>query len=226
MTAPLWNGFTRKKGGAQGVTCLAELQRKKYVSCFRYSKVLSCPRSGQEDFICYGWRTHVIPPRTSRYVLIGAPHTSNWDFFIMLLLMVAERIPIRWMGKDSLFRGPVGVFMRAMGGIPVNRHVHTKLVDQVAAIFDQSEYLVIGISPEGTRSKTSRWRTGFYYIALKANVPIVMGYLDYANKICGLGTNFMPSGDIQADFEIIRDFYTGMVGKNPKKQGQIKLTTH
>ncbi len=170
-----------------------------------------------------GWRTHVIPPRTSQYVLIGAPHTSNWDFFVMMFFMAAERIPIRLMGKDTLFRGPIGVFMRSMGAIPVNRKKSTRLVDQIAAKFDEYDDLVIGLAPEGTRSKTTYWRTGFYYIALKANVPIVMCYLDFGNKICGLGPSFKPSGDIQADFEIIREFYTGMVGKNPKKQGEIKL---
>lgn len=170
-----------------------------------------------------GWRTHVIPPHTSRYVLIGAPHTSNWDFILVLLLMTVERIPIRIMGKDSLFRGPLGIFMRSLGAIPVNRHERTSLVDQVAAKFDEHQDLIIGISPEGTRSKTSRWRTGFYYIALKARVPIVMAYLDYGNKVCGLGPSLKPTGDIKADFVKIRGFYSGIVGKYPHKQGKIEL---
>ena len=170
-----------------------------------------------------GWRTHVLNPRLKRYVLIGAPHTSNWDFMIMLLLMGAEQLPLRFMGKDSLFRGPLGPLMRALGGIPVNRGERTKLVDQVASKFDEYEDLIIGIAPEGTRSKTSHWRTGFYYIALKAQVPIAMAYLDYGNKIIGVGPSFIPSGDIHADFEIIREFYTGIVGKNPKWQGEIVL---
>jgi len=171
-----------------------------------------------------GWRTHVIPPRTSRYVLIGAPHTSNWDFIMILLLMAAESIPIRWMGKDTLFRWPLGIFWRSLGVIPVNRRVQTNLVDLVASKFDEYDDLIIGLSPEGTRRKTSRWRTGFYYIALKANVPIVMAYLDYQNKVCGIGPSLKPTGDIQADFLIIKDFYTGIVGKCPLKQGLIELS--
>ena len=171
-----------------------------------------------------GWRTHVIPPPTSRYVLIGAPHTSNWDFVVALLLMAAERIPIRLMGKDSLFRGPTGVMMRSLGAIPVYRDQKANLVDQVAEIFTQHENLVIGLAPEGTRAKSTRWLTGFYYIALKANVPIVMAYLDYGNKVCGLGPSFYPTGDIQADFEIIRNFYSGIVGKYPQKQGRIEIS--
>jgi 1-acyl-sn-glycerol-3-phosphate acyltransferase len=170
-----------------------------------------------------GWRTHVIHPHTSKYVLIGAPHTSNWDFGIMLLLMAANQLPIRFMGKDSLFRGPLGPLMRSLGGIPVNRQERTNLVDQIAAKFEELDDLIIGLAPEGTRSKVSHWKTGFYYIALKARVPIAMAYLDYGNKIIGVGPNFMPSGDLKADFEIIREFYSGIVGRNPKKQGEIIL---
>ena len=170
-----------------------------------------------------GWRTHVLNPRLNRYVLIGAPHTSNWDFGIFLLLMGAEQLPIRFMGKDSLFRGPLGPVMRSLGGIPVNRRERSNLVDQITAKFEEYEELIIGIAPEGTRSKTAHWKTGFYYIALKARVPIAMAYLDYGNKIIGVGPSFVPSGDLKADFEIIREFYTGIVGKNPKKQGKIIL---
>ena len=170
-----------------------------------------------------GWRTHVLNPRLTRYVLIGAPHTSNWDFGLMLLLMGAEQLPIRFMGKDSLFRGPLGPLMRSLGGIPVNRRERTKLVDQIVAKFEEYDDLIIGLAPEGTRSKTSHWKTGFYYIALKANVPIAMAYLDYGNKIIGVGPSFIPSGDLKADFEIIREFYSEIVGKNPRKQGKIIL---
>ena len=171
-----------------------------------------------------GWRTEIISPHRSRYVLIGAPHTSNWDFIIMLLLMAAESIPICWLGKDSLFGWPLGVFMRSLGAIPVNRRESKNLVDQIAARFDEHDELIIGLSPEGTRNITSRWRTGFYYIALKADVPIVMAYIDYKNKICGLGPSIKPTGDIHADFKIIREFYSGIVGKHPHKQGEIRLS--
>lgn len=170
-----------------------------------------------------GWRTHVVHPQISRYVLIGAPHTSNWDFGLLLLLIGAERLPIRFMAKDSLFRGPLGPLMRSLGGISVNRRERTNLVDQIAAKFEEFDDLIIGLAPEGTRKKTSHWKTGFYFIALKAKVPIVMAYLDYGNKVIGVGPSFMPSGDLKADFEIIREFYTGIVGKNSKMQGEIIL---
>jgi 1-acyl-sn-glycerol-3-phosphate acyltransferase len=138
--------------------------------------------------------------------------------------MIVEDIPIRIMGKDSLFRGPMGVFMRSLGAFPVYREVSTNMVDQVAAKFDEYDELIIGLAPEGTRKKSSRWKTGFYYIALKAKVPIVMAYLDYAKKVVGIGPSLIPTGDIQADFEIIRDFYSGIVGKFPQKQGEIKIS--
>ncbi len=171
----------------------------------------------------FGWRTDVILPLPNKYVLIGAPHTSSWDFIVMLLLMASEGIPIHWMGKDSLFRGPLGVFFRAIGAIPVNRRERTNLVEQIAAKFDEYEDLVIGLSPEGTRKKAEYWRTGFYYIALKADVPIVMAYMDFQDKECGLGPTLHPTGDIETDFEVIKNFYTGFVGKYPKNQGQIRL---
>ncbi len=171
-----------------------------------------------------GWRTEVISPAPSRCMIIGAPHTSNWDFIVMLMLMAVESIPIRMLGKDSLFWWPLGVFMRSFGVIPVNRRGNYNLVDQIAARFDEYDELIIGIAPEGTRSKSSRWRTGFYYIALKAEVPIVMAYFDYENKVCGLGPSIKPTGDINADFKIIREFYSGIIGKYPHKQGEIELS--
>jgi len=171
-----------------------------------------------------GWRTHVIPPPSSSYVMIGAPHTTNWDFVLALLLMIVEKIPIRIMGKDSLFRGPMGIFMRSLGAFPVYREESRNMVDQVAAKFDEYDDLIIGIAPEGTRGKSSRWKTGFYYIALKAEVPIALAYLDYENKVVGLGPSIIPTGDIQTDFEIIRNFYSAIVGKFPQKQGEIRIS--
>ena len=114
--------------------------------------------------------------------------------------------------------------MRSLGAIPVYRRESNNLVDQIAAKFDEHDEIIIGLAPEGTRNKTSHWRTGFYYIALKADVPIVMAYIDYKNKLCGLGPNIKPTGDIHADFKIIREFYSGIVGKHPHKQGEIKLS--
>jgi len=171
----------------------------------------------------FGWRFEMIDPGTPKYVVIGAPHTSNWDFILMLFIKMCGQLDIRWIGKDSIFRGPMGPIMRALGGIPVNRRTRNNFVEQIATKFAESEALVIGIAPEGTRSKSHYWKSGFYYMAHRSNVPIVMGYLDYGNKRCGLGPSFMPCGDIDADFEIIRGFYKDIKGKFPNEQGIIGL---
>jgi len=173
-----------------------------------------------------GWHTNVILPKSSSYVLIGAPHTSNWDFAMMMLLTTAEGIPIHWLGKKSLFVGPLGFIMRLLGAIPVNRDERTKMVDQIAAKFDKQDRMIIVLAPEGTRSITPHWRSGFYYIALKAGVPIAMSYADYKNKIVGIGPSIIPTGDIKADFEIIHNFYIDIVGKYPDKQGKIELSNN
>ena len=170
-----------------------------------------------------GWRIAGELPTLRRYVLIGAPHTSNWDFIIGMLLKYSLGMRFNFVGKDSLFRGPMGILMRRLGGIPVNRRSRNNFVEQIVAAFKEREDLVIVITPEGTRSKSSYWRTGFYYIALGAGVPIVMGYLDYKHKVVGFGPTFTPSGDINADFAFLRDFYQGKTGKFPEKQGAVEL---
>ena len=170
-----------------------------------------------------GWQLDERLPPERRFLIIGAFHTSNWDFPLGLLGMWALGLKARWIAKHTLFMWPLGPIMKALGGIPVDRRASSGFIDHIASIYAQRKRLVIAIAPEGTRSRTGYWRTGFYYIALKANVPIAMAYLDYGNKIIGVGPNFTPSGDLNADFEIIREFYTGIVGKNPKKQGEIVL---
>jgi 1-acyl-sn-glycerol-3-phosphate acyltransferase len=169
-----------------------------------------------------GWQVRVQPP-PPRCVVIGAPHTSGWDLPLTLLMMLAAGLRLRWIGKDTLFRGPVGWLLRALGGIPVNRRSRGNFVEQMAAAFRANESLMLAILPEGTRSATRYWKTGFYYIALSAGVPIVLGYADYRRRVVGLGPVLQPTGDIQADFETIRAFYSGITGKHPERQGAIQL---
>ena len=113
--------------------------------------------------------------------------------------------------------------MRSLGGIPVDRFTHNKFVDQMIAAFHKHPKFVVAISPEGTRKKTDYWRTGFYYIALGAKVPIALAYLDYRRKVGGIGTSLMPSGDIQADMDQIREFYVDVTGKFPHQQGEVQI---
>jgi 1-acyl-sn-glycerol-3-phosphate acyltransferase len=169
-----------------------------------------------------GWQVRVQPP-PPRCVVIGAPHTSGWDLPLTLLLMLAAGLKLRWIGKDTLFRGPTGWLLRALGGIPVNRRSRSNFVEQMVAAFRANEPLMLAIMPEGTRSSTPYWKTGFYYIALNSGVPIVLGYGDYRRRVVGLGPSLQPTGNIQADFETIRAFYTGITGRHPERQGAIQL---
>ena len=170
-----------------------------------------------------GWKADIILPDWPKYVLIGAPHTSNMDFFLMLFLIGISGLKLNWLGKDSLFRKPIGGIMRKLGGIPVNRRASTRFVDQMVAAFNENDELALVIAPEGTRSKVHYWKTGFYYIAVGAGVPIVFAYVDAARKTTGIGPGLMPTGDLQADFAQIKAFYDDKVGIRPEHQGQITL---
>lgn len=164
-----------------------------------------------------GWRIEGRPPTAPKYVLIGAPHTSNWDFPLTLAICFATRLKIYWMGKDSLFCGPLGPVMRWLGGIPVRRDAASGLVQQTVDAFQRSERLVVAIPPEGTRSKVSQWKTGFYHIACGAQIPVVLAFLDFRRKVGGFGPVLMPSGDLERDMADIRAFYKDIHGKNPSQ---------
>lgn len=170
-----------------------------------------------------GWQIEDKRPAVPKYVIVGAFHTTNWDFPLALLLTGAMGIDIHWIGKDSLFRGPMGWVMRRLGGIAVDRSARHNMVQQVVDIFETRDRLVLVIAPEGTRSKSAYWKTGFYYIALGAQAPIALGYVDYKRKIGGIGGSFMPTGDIHADMETIRAFFADKTPKYPEKAGAILL---
>lgn len=170
-----------------------------------------------------GWRTRAEFPETKKYIIIAAPHTSNWDFPLGILASKALKVNARWIGKHTIFRWPFGWFFRAIGGTPVNRGLKTDLINQIAALFSQTDELIMALAPEGTRSKTDHWKTGFWHIAKTANVPIAMAYLDFGRKQVGLGGTFYPGDSIEKDFEKIRDFYKGHRGKNPANESLIQL---
>jgi 1-acyl-sn-glycerol-3-phosphate acyltransferase len=177
------------------------------------------------DFVLrlISWQVDVTLPKVRKYVVIGAPHTTGWDLFYLMLMKLSTGIDMKWVGKDTLFRWPLGVFMRWLGGVPVKRHSNNNFVEQIAEQFRQREELIIAIAPEGSRGKTSHWRTGFYYIALGADVPIALGFIDYPSRVIGIGPSLLPSGDIQADFSKIKAFYDGKTGRYPERQGDIQL---
>lgn len=162
-----------------------------------------------------GWRVRGCAPAAPKYVLIAAPHTSNWDFPLTLMVCFALRLNVYWMGKASLFPPFVGGLVRWLGGIPVNRESRRNLVKSTVDAFNGQQRLTVILSPEGTRSQVTRWKTGFYYIALGAGVPVALGYLDFKRKIAGVDRLFQPSGDLDADMLEIQAFYAGITGRNP-----------
>ncbi len=163
-----------------------------------------------------GWKLDgELPPGQDKCVLIAAPHTSNWDLPYTLMVAFALRLNIYWMGKAQIFRFPFGPVMRWLGGIAVQREKSNNLVAASAeAIRAADGPLQLVVPPEGTRSKTRYWKTGFYWIAVTAEVPIVMAYMDYPRKLSGLGPVFVPTGDIEADMVKIKAFYAPFKGKN------------
>ncbi len=170
-----------------------------------------------------GWQLDAQLPPEKKYVIIGAFHTSNWDFPIGILGLWAMGLKACWVGKHTLFRGPLGPAFKLLGGIPVDRTVHTGFINRIAEQYKSRDEMALTIAAEGTRSKTEYWKTGFYHIAVEAGVPIALGYIDYGKKKLGIGATLYPTGDINADFEIIREFYKDKTGLRPENQGPIAL---
>jgi 1-acyl-sn-glycerol-3-phosphate acyltransferase len=163
-----------------------------------------------------GWRKEGGIPDTPKLVLIGAPHTSNWDVPFVLSLAFAFGVPIKFMMKESVFRWPFGGFFRWLGGIPIDRSKRNGVVAQTIELFNNSERLIICIPPEGTRKKSSGWKSGFYHIAYGAGIPISLGFMDFKRKAGGFGPLLWPTGDIAADMAIMRDYYIPITGKRPE----------
>lgn len=170
-----------------------------------------------------GWSVETTAPQVPKYVLVVAPHTSNWDFPYGYLGKMALGLHLHWVGKHTLFRWPFGRLARWLGGIPVDRRARHNAIQQLAAVFERRQRLVLAITPEGTRSYTKGWKSGFYYTALAAKVPLALAYINYSRKTMGIDTPFHPSGDIDADMQRIRAFYTNKVGRYPEKTGEIVI---
>jgi 1-acyl-sn-glycerol-3-phosphate acyltransferase len=160
-----------------------------------------------------GWRVVGPLPDLPKYVIIAAYHTSNWDFVIGLCAAFMLKIKTYWIGKDNLFRPPFDRFFRWIGGIPINRNRSQNMVDRIIQVFRENTNLIIALAPEGTRKKTHYWKSGFYHIALGARIPIVLAFIDYPTKSCGIGEVLYPTGDMEADMKKIRAFYSRFVGK-------------
>ena len=169
------------------------------------------------------WRADGTPPTEPKWVMIAAPHTSNWDLFYMLAFAWYYDRGLSWLAKRSLFVGPVGWLLRRLGGIPVERGRPTGLVDSLRLEFERADRLVVGIPPEGTRGRSDHWKSGFYRVAVAAEVPIVCGYLDYRTRTGGFGPMLRPSDSVDADMAVIREFYRTKQGKYPDDVSEIRL---
>ena len=181
-------------------------------------------RLGQLALKLCGWTLIDNRPPERKFLVVGAYHTSNWDLPLALALLTALGIRPRWIGKDSLFRGPWGPLMRWLGGIPVKRGARLNFVQQMAKrIAEEDGDFVVVIAPEGTRKATDHWKTGFYYIAKEAGIPIALGFGDYPSKTCGIGDYLYPTGDTEADLQKIRDFYANVHGFHPENHGEIRF---
>lgn len=167
-----------------------------------------------------GWTVTGAMPDLKKFVGIAAPHTSNWDFPIFLSVAGHFNIRVRFLGKHTLFKGPFGWLFYYLGGIPVNRESKDAgaVVEDVIEHFNSSEKFLLGMSPEGTRSSTNKWKTGFYRIAVGAGVPILLAYVDSSKKEVGFGPMFYPTGDMEADMPKIMAFYDDKEGINPSKK--------
>ena len=157
------------------------------------------------------------------YIVIAAPHTSNWDFFFFILLLWSTRIKFEWPGKHTIFKWPTGFILKKMGGIPINRSIKNNLVNKIVEKFNNKEEYIFLVAPEGTRSKTKYWKAGFYYIAKSVNVPIVLGFIDYATKTLGFNKSFFPSEKLKDDLSLLKDFYDSKTGLHPEKYGEPKF---
>ncbi|HQO50086.1 MAG TPA: lysophospholipid acyltransferase family protein [Bacteroidales bacterium] len=163
-----------------------------------------------------GWKIiGGIPADVKKCVILAAPHTSNWDFVIGRLAYWYLDVPVKFLIKKEAFAHPLGFLVKRMGGIPVDRKKNTNLVEQVAELFNHYDVLNVIITPEGTRKLVKEWKKGFYYIALRAQIPIALGFVDYKNKIGGFGPTFYPSGNFEEDFKMIENFYRNKSAKNP-----------
>jgi 1-acyl-sn-glycerol-3-phosphate acyltransferase len=172
----------------------------------------------------FGWQANLTVNMPDRCVLVGAPHTTNWDFPLAILAMSAMGIKFNWVAKHTLFRWPLGILMRHLGGIPLERkHGGAGFAIKAVESFQKLDRFVLAIAPEGTRHKTNHWKAGFYRIAIKSKVPIALGFVDYRKKLVGIGKIISPTGDQKKDFSQVRDFYQDKSGKYPEKQSTIKL---
>lgn len=168
-----------------------------------------------------GWRVQGQVPDVPKFVLIGVPHTSNWDFIMFLALGFVLKADLRYIGKVELFRPPIGGFFKWCGGVPVDRSKPQGLVEQMVQAIQEADHFQLVITPEGTRGVVREWKRGFYHIAKKAGIPVVTGYVDSRAKVTGIGPTFTLTDDMEADIQAMQTFFKDKVGINPRMMSEL-----
>ncbi len=171
----------------------------------------------------FGWKLVVLPSLPDKCVLISYPHTSNWDFVLGMLVKWSSDMPLNWVAKHTMFKGPFKPLFLAMGGVPINRNKTIGFIQKNVELFQVRDRFILGIMPEGTRARTNYIKTGFYHIADGANVPIALAFIDYKNKTLGVGKMLETSGNIEHDFKEIKNFYKDITGYRPEYQSDLKI---
>ncbi|WP_150460578.1 1-acyl-sn-glycerol-3-phosphate acyltransferase [Nesterenkonia ebinurensis] len=169
------------------------------------------------------WKLVSQPAPDQPTVLIGAPHTSNWDFALMLAIAWRLKVNMRWLGKKSLFHGWRGPIMRALGGIPVDRADPSRVVSEVIERVQSGEVFGLVITPDGTRGPHTHWKSGFYRIARETGMPVTLGYVDRTTMTTGLGPTISLTGDVAKDMDAIRAFYADKAGFRPENRVEPRL---
>lgn len=163
------------------------------------------------------------PSPTGPTVFLGAPHTSNWDFPITLGIAWQLEMDVKWLGKKSLFRGPLGPLARALGGVSVDRENPQGLVEEMVRQMKDGDMVGLVIAPDGTRSGNTHWKSGFYRIAREAGLPVTLGYVDGSTKTAGIGPTIELTGNVAADMDVIRAFYADKSGFHPEQRVEPRL---
>lgn len=170
-----------------------------------------------------GWRLVGEPPAVSHCVIIFAPHTSSWDFPLLLAVRCAFGRPVAYLAKHTLFRCPWAGLLRRTGAIPVDRTERHALVSTLAQAFRERAWLWLALSPEGTRDRTDHWKSGFYHVAMEAGVPLLLAFIDARRRECGLGGLVSLTGDVEADMARLRAFYADKQGIAPERTSEVRL---
>jgi 1-acyl-sn-glycerol-3-phosphate acyltransferase len=171
----------------------------------------------------FGWRSVLVWPPEPKGVIVVYPHTSNWDFIVGVLFRVGHGLPAHWVGKDTMFFWPLGQLYRRIGGIPVNRRASTGFVDTLLEEYRRRDWMWLAVTPEGTRGHTDHLKSGFYRLALAADIPVGLGYIDYASRTVAIDTYMRFTGDCERDLAALRRFYATKHGRRPEYEGEIRF---